>query len=460
MCAIMECHDPTEKEVEIRWAVSGNHACSIKLTPHARRGEVKSLVFEQTGIPIEEQHIFVEGHETFGESLVDVGLADGQLMLLRSVSDPCITNLARLRASMDDFEPLARGKFTVVRKLRAGIHGDILKCRWEQDDRASKCVAVKKLRNDSLESFKNTETNERTIHMEPTSGRSRQPHAEDPLSEIGVLMYLCRQDDLPQYLVRMLGVYADTGFTWLVSEFAEGGDLFDVVATQSLGETRVQRFAWQLLQAVAYLHRHKIGHRDISLENILLKDGVAKLMDFGMAVQTTSASGVPLRYFRCVGKENFRAPEMYVPQVSRIRVAAPTTLAPNRVAMVETSGRHFCEVRFPEESKAGQLCMADVWGYTTPPVDVFASGVCLFTMACNCPPWHRAQLADNTFSWVHRRGDEGIKCLMEHWNKQTLGTEPMKLLAEMLRSDPTRRPSAASCLQNAWFTTTDAAEAT
>merc|ERR1719410_2034670 len=313
---------------------------------------------------------------------------------------------------MDDFEPLPRGQFTVVKKLASGIHGDILKCCWERVDSASQHVAVKKIRNNSLECLEGTETNERKIHMECLA---KHPHPEDALSEIGVLMRLCRQDDLPPYVVRMLAVYADDSFTWLVSEFTEGGDMFEVVASQSLGETRVRRFTWQVLHAVAYLHRFKIGHRDISLENILLKDGVAKLMDFGMAVQTSSDSGVALRYFRAVGKDNCRAPEMYVPRVPRIRVTTPSTLAPNRVAMMETHTGHFCEVRFPENSQAGQPYMADTWGYSVKPVDVFSSGVCLFTMACNCPPWQRAQLTDANFSWVRSRGDAGIKSLMELW---------------------------------------------
>lgn len=457
MSTVMECHDPNEKEVEVRWAVSGDVACSIMLAPQMCIAEVKALVHEKVGIPVEEQRVFVEGQELFGESLVDAGPAECALTLLRSVSDPCITNLAQLRASMHDFQPLPLGQFTTVKKLASGIHGDILKCCWERNDSASQFVAVKKLRNHSLECLKDTETDERTIHMESWA---KQPHAEDALTEIGVLMHLRRQDDLPPYVVRMLGVFADDGFTWLVSELAEGGDLFEVVASQSLGETRVQRLTWQLLQAVAYLHKHNIGHRDISLENILLKDGVAKLMDFGMAVQTSSASGVPLRYFRGVGKDNCRAPEMYVPRVSRIRVTTPSTLAPNRVAMIETRGRHFCEVRFPQEAHVGQQCVADVWGYSVKPADVFSSGVCLFTMACNCPPWQSAQLADAGFSWVRSRGDEGIKGLMKLWKKQTLGPEPTRLLAEMLRPDPTQRPSAAECLRNAWFTAMESAEAT
>jgi len=455
MSAVMECHDSIEKEVEVRWAVSGNVACSIIPRPEMCVAEIKALVHEKVGIPVGEQRVFFEGQELLGESCIGAGPPECALTLLRAVSDPCVTNLAQLHACRDDFETLPRGQFTVVKKLASGIHGDILKCRWERGDSASHYVAVKKLRNSSFECSEGTETNERNIHMEPGA---KQPHPEDALNEIGVLMHLSRQDDLPPYIVSMLGVYADDAFTWLVSELAEGGDLFEVVASQSLGETRVQRFMWQLLQAVAYLHRHNIGHRDISLENILLKDGVAKLMDFGMAVQTSSASGVALRYFRGVGKDNYRAPEMYVPGVSRIRVTTPPKLAPNRVAMVETHSRQFCEVRFPEEAQAGQLCMADTWGYCVKPVDVFSSGVCLFTMACNCPPWQTAQLTDANFSWVRSREDAGIQCQMELWRKQCLGPEPTRLLAEMLRPDPSQRPSVADCLQNTWFAGMESAE--
>merc|ERR1719408_745692 len=110
----------------------------------------------------------------------------------------------------------------------------------------------------------------------------------------------------------MHGVYAEQQFTWLITEFAEGGELFDVAAAGGLSETKIHEYMWQLLQAVDYLHKHQIGHRDISLENVLLKDGVVRLMDYGMAVRTCSSSGVSLRYFCEVGKDFYRAPEVYV----------------------------------------------------------------------------------------------------------------------------------------------------
>eukprot|EP00419_Tripos_fusus_P009835 CAMPEP_0172669242 /NCGR_PEP_ID=MMETSP1074-20121228/9553_1 /TAXON_ID=2916 /ORGANISM="Ceratium fusus, Strain PA161109" /LENGTH=435 /DNA_ID=CAMNT_0013485991 /DNA_START=33 /DNA_END=1340 /DNA_ORIENTATION=+ len=380
-----------------------------------------------------------------GDTSVDLKATGGQSTMQSSESDPCTTNLSNFRASMSDFEPLQHGHFTVLKAVGSGINGDVLKCSWHRDTSAPRCVAVKKLHNCRLQQWIGAETNERLIHLNQSMLRS-----EDSLSEIGILRHLCQQTDFPPYLVRMLGVYTDNHFTWLVSEFADGGDLFELVATQHLGEARVQRFIWQLLQAVAYLHEHNIGHRDVSLENILLQAGVAKLVDFGMAVQACSTSGAPLRYFRSVGKDNSRAPEVYVPREARVKVAAPPMLAPDRVAMVEVQGQHLCEVRFPEAAQPGQYYMADVWGYRATPADVFSSGICLFMMACESPPWQRARLTDPRFSFVYRRGVTGILDLMQDWGHH-LGAQPATLLSEMVKIDPSQRPSARDCLSNNWF---------
>lgn len=45
---------------------------------------------------------------------------------------------------------------------------------------------------------------------------------------------------------------------------------------------QVQTIAAQLISALYYLHSHRILHRDMKPQNILLgKDGVVKLCDFG-----------------------------------------------------------------------------------------------------------------------------------------------------------------------------------
>jgi predicted ATPase len=47
----------------------------------------------------------------------------------------------------------------------------------------------------------------------------------------------------------------------------------------------------QVLQALAYLHRRKILHRDLKPNNILVQDGRARILDFGLSVGVEEAHG-------------------------------------------------------------------------------------------------------------------------------------------------------------------------
>ncbi|KAJ8386594.1 hypothetical protein AAFF_G00168260 [Aldrovandia affinis] len=88
----------------------------------------------------------------------------------------------------------------------------------------------------------------------------------------------------------------------VVTEYAEG-ELFQILEDDgNLPETQVREIACQLVSALYYLHSHRILHRDMKPQNILLgKGGVVKLCDFGfaraMSVSTlvlTSIKGTPL----------------------------------------------------------------------------------------------------------------------------------------------------------------------
>jgi cyclin-dependent kinase 6 len=51
-----------------------------------------------------------------------------------------------------------------------------------------------------------------------------------------------------------------------------------------LGEDKIKDLMWQLLCGVDFLHSHRIVHRDIKPQNVLLgRDGALKLADFGLA---------------------------------------------------------------------------------------------------------------------------------------------------------------------------------
>ncbi|XP_041764986.1 mucin-12 isoform X4 [Anopheles merus] len=71
----------------------------------------------------------------------------------------------------------------------------------------------------------------------------------------------------------------------LVMEFAAGGELYDYLSERKvLAEEEARRIFRQVSTAIYYCHKHKICHRDLKLENILLDEhGNAKIADFGLS---------------------------------------------------------------------------------------------------------------------------------------------------------------------------------
>lgn len=65
----------------------------------------------------------------------------------------------------------------------------------------------------------------------------------------------------------------------LVMEFAAGGELYDYLSDRKvLTEEEARRVFRQVSTAIYYCHKHKICHRDLKLENILLDEhGNAKV---------------------------------------------------------------------------------------------------------------------------------------------------------------------------------------
>lgn len=71
----------------------------------------------------------------------------------------------------------------------------------------------------------------------------------------------------------------------LVMEYAAGGELYDYLSERKvLVESEARRIFRQIATACFYCHKHKICHRDLKLENILLdENGNAKIADFGLS---------------------------------------------------------------------------------------------------------------------------------------------------------------------------------
>lgn len=80
--------------------------------------------------------------------------------------------------------------------------------------------------------------------------------------------------DIPKYL-------------YIIMEYVPGGELLSYISLKgAMPEYMCQSVARQILQALEYLHKCKITHRDIKPDNILIDTTdplVVKLSDFGLS---------------------------------------------------------------------------------------------------------------------------------------------------------------------------------
>jgi len=111
-------------------------------------------------------------------------------------------------------------------------------------------------------------------------------------------------------IVRLYDVVHTEKKLTLVFEFLDQ-DLkkyLDACGDNGLEADTVKSFLYQLLQGVAYCHQHRVLHRDLKPQNLLINmEGELKLADFGLA----RAFGIPVRnYTHEVVTLWYRAPDV------------------------------------------------------------------------------------------------------------------------------------------------------
>jgi len=113
-------------------------------------------------------------------------------------------------------------------------------------------------------------------------------------------------------IVHLYEVIESERYIGIVLEYGAGGELFDyILAQKCLQEREACRLFAQLVSGVSYLHRKKIIHRDLKLENLLLdRHRNVIITDFGFA-NNFSARSNDLMATSC-GSPCYAAPELVV----------------------------------------------------------------------------------------------------------------------------------------------------
>ena len=82
------------------------------------------------------------------------------------------------------------------------------------------------------------------------------------------------------------------GFLFYVMPYIAGETIREKLNRETqFGVDEAVRIAREIADALDYAHRHGVIHRDIKPENILLHDGRAMVMDFGIALALSAAAG-------------------------------------------------------------------------------------------------------------------------------------------------------------------------
>ncbi|KAL3871723.1 hypothetical protein ACJMK2_039706 [Sinanodonta woodiana] len=72
-------------------------------------------------------------------------------------------------------------------------------------------------------------------------------------------------------IINVFDVMESKNSVYIVMELAQGGDLLDKITEEGpLSKEEAQKIFKQIVEAVEYMHRQNMAHRDLKLENILL----------------------------------------------------------------------------------------------------------------------------------------------------------------------------------------------
>ena len=87
-----------------------------------------------------------------------------------------------------------------------------------------------------------------------------------------------------KHIVRIIDTFEENGTAYYVMKHIAGGSLSSLVKKgKAMPVDIALKYVRQVAEALAYCHERNIAHLDVKPGNILIQDGVAVLIDFGIS---------------------------------------------------------------------------------------------------------------------------------------------------------------------------------
>lgn len=109
-------------------------------------------------------------------------------------------------------------------------------------------------------------------------------------------------------------VFEDNNTAYMALDYVRGRDLLDILSSDDITLTpdQIKGYLQKLLDAIGFVHKNSLLHRDISPDNIIIRDdGEPVLIDFGAAREQASRKSRVLSALRVV-KDGYSPQEFYV----------------------------------------------------------------------------------------------------------------------------------------------------
>lgn len=219
---------------------------------------------------------------------------------------------------------------------------------------------------------------------------------------------ILRNMDHPS-IINFYECYQDSKYLYIVMEYCCGGDLMDrLLKKNHLDEREVCKIMLKLFSAINYVHKKKIVHRDLKLENVLFFDKTPesnlKIIDFGLSAMVNEKI------------HSFFKDHNDIANDLNSKVGTPLYVAPEVLR-----GKYSFE--------------CDIWSL----------GVIMFMLLSGDPPFVGAS-EDKLFELIEKGN---INFTGKIWHN--VSAKAKDLISKILKVNPKKRATGNQILKHPWF---------